>query len=518
MSFARALFTVSGLTVLSRVGGFVRDTLTATFVGAGPIADAFFVAQRLPNLFRSLFAEGAFSSAFVPLYTAEHEHHGQEAAQIFAGHALALLLAVLLPFSAIIMLAMPWFIDLLAPGFRDNPLKYKMAIEFSTITFPYLALISVTALQSGVLNAQGRFGPGAAAPIALNVVLIFALFVAHFMHWHMGYTLSWALTLSGVVQMVWLMISCHRAGIKIPLSWPHLTKASKSLFLRIGPGALGAGASQINLLVSTNLASILPTGIVSCLFYADRLNQLPLGIVGIAVATTLLPQLTRDVASGNNTKVRHFTSRSIEFCLTLGIPATIGLAIGAEPIVQVLFEHGKFNHENTLITSQALQAYALGIPAFLLVKVFAASFFARHDTKTPVIIAFIAMFTNVLFSIGMIGPLHHIGIALANTLAVWLNAALLLWSLKKKQGVIGDSKLQKTLPLLILPSLGMGSMTYLLVFLTKGWFITGGLSQEILALSIIIGFSSVLYGLLLHITGAIRLHDILTILKRQPID
>ncbi len=274
MSFGRALATVSGLTLLSRIGGFIRDSLTAVFLGAGMEADAFFVAQRLPNLFRSLFAEGAFSAAFVPLYTIEHERHGEEAAQRFAGQALMALLAFLLPFSILVMFWMPKLMLILAPGFEHDPQKFDLAVRFSTITFPYLALISVTALQTGVLNARGRFGPGAAAPIALNLVLIAGMLLAQFFGWDVALTLAWAVTVSGAVQCVWLAISCARARLAIPLLKPHFGEAVRKLFHRIGPGAVGAGAAQINLLVSTILASTLPTGAVSYLFYADRLNQL----------------------------------------------------------------------------------------------------------------------------------------------------------------------------------------------------------------------------------------------------
>ena len=514
MSFARSLFTVSSLTILSRVGGFIRDTLTATFIGAGPVADAFFVAQRLPNLFRTLFAEGAFSAAFVPLYTTEQEKHGTPVAQKFAGEALALLLAVLIPFSAAVMAGMPWFMRILAPGFDSDPVKYQMAIDFCTITFPYLALISVTALQSGVLNAHGRFGPGAAAPICLNIVLIIALFTAHFTGWHMGYTLSWGLTLSGVVQAAWLYLSCRSAGVTIPLVWPHFGGASSLLFRRIGPGAVGAGAAQINLLVSTILASTLPTGAVSCLFYADRLNQLPLGIVGIAVATTLLPTLSRYVASGDHDKARHFSSRSIEFSLMLGFPATIGLTVAAVPIIQVLFEHGRFSHDNTIATASALAAYAMGIPAFLLVKVFAAGFFARHDTKTPVKIASVAMICNIIFSLMLLQPLQHIGIALANTLALYINATLLFISLRR-QGTIGDATLRYRLPRLSLATVGMGLVTWGLVELTLPWYAGHHFGLQCLGLVVIIGLSTLIYAVLLQMLGAMRLQEVLAILKRK---
>ena len=514
MNFARSLFTVSSLTIVSRLAGFVRDTLTAMFLGAGPVADAFFVAQRLPNLFRSLFAEGAFSAAFVPLYTTEKERNGPEAAQHFAGQALMFLLAALLPFSALVMVCMPWVMRILAPGFEDNPQKFQLAVDFSTITFPYLTLISVTALQSGVLNARGKFGPGAAAPICLNLVLIAALFLAHYLNWHIGYTLAWALTLSGVVQMLWLFISCTRAKATIPLVRPHLGAASRQLFRRIGPGAIGAGAAQINLLVSTSLASHLPTGAVSYLFYADRLNQLPLGIVGIAVATTLLPLLARQVAAGKEDNVRHYTSRAIEFCLLLGLPATVGLSVAARPIIQTLFEHGAFTHSDTIATSQALAAYALGIPAFLLVKVFASSFFARHDTSTPVKVAVVAMIVNVLFSLALLGPLQHISIALANSLAVWTNALLLFLQLKRRRGTIGDGRLMQRAPKLIVCAVIMGILTWFLTSLCDLWLMMG-LGHKIASLSIIIGLSSIGYGALVHILGIVRLQEIRQMLRQK---
>ncbi len=515
MSFARSLFTVSGLTMVSRLAGFVRDTLTAMFLGAGPVADAFFVAQRLPNLFRSLFAEGAFAAAFVPLYTTEHERNGQEAAQYFAGQALMMLLAFLLPFSVLVMLLMPQVMLILAPGFENAPEKYKLAVDFSTITFPYLALISVTALQTGVLNAQGRFGPGAAAPIAFNLVLIIGLYASRIFHLDVGYTLAWSVTISGVVQMLWLMVSCYRARVSIPIVRPHFGEATRRLFRRIGPGAVGAGAAQINLLISTILASTLPTGAVSYLFYADRLNQLPLGIVGIAVATTLLPLLTRHIEAGRDGHARHYMGRAIEFCLMLGLPATIGLALTAQPIIQALFEHGKFTHTDTIATAETLAAYSLGIPAFLMVKTFAAGFFARHDTATPVKVAFVAMAVNVIASVLLLGLLKHTGIALANSLAVWTNAILLFIMLRRKVGVIGDDKLKRRIPRLLISAFGMSTATWFLTALSGSWFQDHNLAREGLALAGIITISCLFYVLLLQATGAIKLQEVMALVRRK---
>jgi putative peptidoglycan lipid II flippase len=366
-------------------------------------------------------------------------------------------------------------------------------------------------LQTGVLNARGRFGPGAAAPIAFNIVLIVGLFTARALHWDVGYTLAWSVTISGVVQCAWLAISCFRARASIPLLKPHLSEASKKLFHRIGPGAVGAGAAQINLLISTILASTLPTGAVSYLFYADRLNQLPLGIVGIAVATTLLPLLSRHIEAGAEDKVRHYNSRAIEFCLLLGLPATIGLSLTALPIIQTLFQHGAFTHDDTVATTQALCAYALGIPGFLLVKVFAAGFFARHDTKTPVKIAVVAMAVNVCFSVLLLGPLQHIGIALANSIAVSVNAALLYRQLRRKHVPIGDEKLPLRIKKIIFCAAIMAVVTGGLTLF--GWDAINftGIAQEIICLSVLIILSALSYAAALHVTKTMRWRDVVRI-------
>jgi len=513
MSFARALATVSGFTLLSRIAGFARDTLTAMFLGAGVTADAFFVAQRLPNLFRSLFAEGAFSSAFVPLYASEKENHGDAAAQRFASEALGLLIAALTPFTILMMLGMPFVIRLIAPGFHDEPVKFDLAVRYASITFPYLLLVSVTALQSGVLNAQGRFAPGAAAPIMLNIVMIAGLLFANIFDWPIALALSWGMVASGVAQAGWLALSCRRAGVTIPLLWPRLSEATRQLFRNIGPGAIGAGATQINLLLSTMLASLLPTGAVSYLYYADRLNQLPLGIVGMAVATTLLPILSRHETKGDGGAVLHTLSRAIEFSLVLGLPAALGLGIAARPIIALLFQHGVFTATDTALTAAALSTYSLCIPAFLLAKVLAARFFSRQDTKTPVRVALICMAANILFSLLLMKPLGHVGMALATSLATWLNVALLY---RKARGEpLADAKLKKRLPRLALSAAGMAATTWwacrAFAFLTE----TGDLLHKTLGVAAIIGLSCLVYGVLLHASGAMRLSEAASLIKTQ---
>ncbi len=515
MSFVHSLATVSGLTIVSRIAGFVRDALTAIYLGAGYQSDAFFVAQRLPNLFRSLFAEGAFSAAFVPLYTAEKEKNGDEIARRFAGEALGLLIALLTPFTFLLIIGMPWVIRVMAPGFYDEPEKFELAVRLSRITFPFLLLVSITALQTGVLNARGIFGPGAAAPILLNIVLILALLIADLMGFETGLTLAWAMLFAGALQATWLAASCYRARAAIPLLRPKLTTQTKRLFRKIGPGAVGAGAAQINLLLTTILASTLPTGAISFLYYADRLNQLPLGIIGIAVATTLLPLLSQHEATGNDKLIRHYVNRAIEFSLLFGLPAAIGLGLVAQPIIQTLFEHGAFTHQDTIETAKALTAYSLGVPAFLLVKVFAARLFARHDTRTPVKIALFSMLVNVTGALLLLGPMQHIGMALALSIATWTNAILLYITLRKQDQDLLDDKLKRRLPRLILSAFVMGGVTYLLAALTQTWFTDGALLLKISGLACIIGISSLVYFVLLHVTGAFRLKDMMKYAKKD---
>lgn len=515
MSFARALFAVSGLTILSRLAGFVRDTVTAGILGAGPVADAFFVAQRLPNLFRSLFAEGAFNASFVPLYAREKHQNGEAAAQSFAGEALAMMVLILIPFSMLMIFSMPLVMHILAPGFADEPEKFALAVAFSQITFPYLLLISVTALQGSVLNAHYKYAPAAAAPILYNLTLVAMLFATLWLHLDVGYALAWAVTLAGIIQYLWLLWHCHRHGLPIPLVRPRLTPRVRQLFKQIGPGALGAGAAQINIVVSTILASTLPTGAVSWLFYADRLNQLPLGVIGIAVATTLLPVLAQHAQAGDEDKIRHYFSRAVVVVVAIGLPATIGLMTAATPIIQTLFEHGKFSATETAATAEALIAYAVGIPAFLLVKVFSASYFARHDTRTPVKIAIVALVTNMVGAALLIRPFGHVGIALASGIATWVNAGLLLWLLRRQGRSLLDATARRQIPRLLLCGGLMIGLVYGLDYLLAGFFTTRNLWLELPGLALLLAGALLGYGLLVHLTGAWRWQELRNLLRKE---
>jgi putative peptidoglycan lipid II flippase len=458
MALLRSVATVGGYTLLSRVLGFVRDVLTAAVLGAGPVADAFFIALRLPNLFRSLFAEGAFSAAFVPLFAGRVAKEGRQAARLFAEDALAVLLTALLLFVALGEAAMPFLIDLIAPGFADDPAKYALTIELTRITFPYLLFISLVALLGGILNSVERFAAVAATPALLNLFLIGALLGARYAGWLPGQALAWAVTLAGFAQFLWLMAVCRAAGLTLRLPFPRLTPAVRRLVALMGPGVFGAGVTQINLLVSTAVASLLPGGAVSYLYYADRLNQLPLGVVGIAVGTAILPSLARQVRMGEDAAARQTQNRGVELALLLTLPAAAALAVLAEPILAVLFERGAFGPADTSATAAALAAFAAGLPAFVLVKVLAPGFFARHDTATPVKIAAAAMVVNAVLTVALMFPLAHVGNALATSVAGWTNALLLLEMLRRRGHFAFDAEARRRLPRIAAASLGMAAV------------------------------------------------------------
>jgi putative peptidoglycan lipid II flippase len=458
MALLRSVATIGSYTLVSRVFGFVRDILTAAILGAGPVADAFFVAQRLPNLFRSLFAEGAFSAAFVPLAASAMAEGGKAAVRDFAEEAFAVLFAALLIFCVLGEIFMPAVMHVIAPGFTDEPGKFDLVVALTRITFPYLLFISLVALQGGLLNSLDRFAAAAATPVFLNIFLIAGLWaMAHF-GWDDGRVLAWALTAAGVAQFIWLAGSCAQAGVLIRPRLPRLTPKIRRTLGIMGPAVIGAGVTQLNLMISTALASLLPEGSVSYLYYADRLNQLPLGVVGIAVATAILPPLSRQVHGGDLAGAIHTQNRGLELSVLLTLPAAIGLVILARPILAVLFERGAFGNEAASATAAALAAYAAGLPAFVLVKVLAPAFFARQDTKTPVKIAIAAMAINLGVTLLLMRPLAHVGVAIALSVAGWAQALTLLCLLARRGHFRLDRRARANLPRIAAASLGMAGV------------------------------------------------------------
>ena len=514
MNFARAIATVGGFTMLSRVAGFVRDVLTAAILGAGPAADAFVIALRLPNLFRSLSAEGAFTVSFVPMFAAEHRIGGREQARRFAQHALAVMITVLLPFTVIIMAAMPWLMPVLAPGFVDSPEQFARAVELSRITFPYLLLISIVALLGGVLNSRGHFGPFAAAPIVFNLSLITALLLSASFGFDTATAMAYGITVSGMLQLIWLAESCRRAGLSLRLSRPRLSPEVKRLFKLMAPGALGAGVAQINLLIGMVMATLLPTGAVSYLYYADRLNQLPLGVIGIAIGSALLPVMSAHVAAGDRLAVKRDMSRALEFALLFALPAALALAAAAEPIIRTLFERNRFGPDDSAATAQALAAYAIGIPAYVVARVFAATYFARQDTKTPVKVAIAATTANAAVAIVLIQFIGHVGIALAAAISSWVQVGLLAKGLRRRGLLELDDRIKRRGPRILLAAAGMAAVVLAGTTVLQGWFAGPGTGRWA-ALFLLIAAGGTSYAGLLLGTGAADFRELAGLLRRR---
>ena len=338
MKLVKAMATVGGLTFASRIAGFLRDVLTAAFLGAGPISDAFFVALKLPNLFRRVTAEGAFSVSFVPIYSKTIEEDGEGAGDRFASNSFSIMVIALSLFTVLFMMAVPWVIELIAPGFKNDPERFPLSIELSRITFPYLLLVSLVALFGGVLNAHNRFAPFAAAPVIFNLVIVAALLFATPHLPTAGHAMAWGISISGVIQLAFMWFYVRRHKIHIRFKIPEFTPRIKRLFKLMGPGVLGAGVMHINLFADMIIASLLQPGAISYLYYADRLNQLPLGVVGIAIGTALLPMLSRSLASGQQEESNDLFNRSLEYCFLLALPAAAALAIVPHRLITGLFE------------------------------------------------------------------------------------------------------------------------------------------------------------------------------------
>ena len=455
MPLFRAIATVGGFTLLSRLTGFVRDVLIAALLGAGPVADCFFVAFKLPNFFRRLTGEGAFSVAFVPLFAGLAETDGREAARRFADEVFAVILAALAAFTLAVELTLPWLMLGLAPGFADAPEKFALAVELTRITFPYLPLISLVALLGGMLNSFDRFAAMASAPILLNLILVGAMAGFAGMLPTDGHLLAWGVALAGAAQLLWLLDACRRAGLTPRLRWPRWTPRVAEMFRIMLPAAFGAGVVQLNLVIDVILASLLPTGAVSFLYYADRVNQLPLGVVGAAIGTALLPALSRQIRAGHHAEALATQNRALEIGLLLTVPAAAGIAVLAHPIVALLFERGAFSADDTARTAAALIAFSFGLPAFVLVKVFQPGFFARRDTRTPVRLSIYAVGLNLVLNLILMQFLAHVGLALATTIASWVNVGLLAWTLQRRDFFALDARMRRRGPRIILAALLM---------------------------------------------------------------
>jgi len=518
MSLVRNSMVIGGLTLVSRVLALLRDSLQATFVGAGFASDAFLVAFRLPNMFRAFFAEGAFASAFIPMFNRKvAEGGGNYAGFAFAEQALSVLFPILLLFTILLIIAAGPVTYALSGGFHDpTPTQFAFAISLSRITLPYLALISLVSLLGGILNSLDRFWVNAAAPILLNIAMIVGLWFFHGDDpYQTARVQAISVTAGGALQLGWLALASHRAGVKLWLRRPRLDDDVKNLMKLILPAAAGAGAVQINLLISTALAGrLLDPGSISYIYYADRLNQLPLGLIGIGLGTILLPTISRLLNSGKADEAMDIQNRGIELALFLALPATVAFMVAAEPIVRGLFQHGAFTAEDTVRCSWALSAFSLGLPSYVLVKVLTPGFYAREDTKTPVRYATMSIGVNLIGNLVLIPLIGHVGPPLATALASCINVWLLYHELRRRKHFVADGRLRRCLPRLVLAAALMGIALFGLDHLLDP-FTSGPMLVRLIALAGLVSGGIAIYGVACFLTGAYQLADLKALIQRR---
>jgi putative peptidoglycan lipid II flippase len=525
MKLYRSFATVGGLTLLSRVFGFMRDILIAATLGSGWVADAFVVAFRFPNLFRRLFGEGAFNSAFIPIFARKLEGSGPEAARQFAENAISGLFFILLALTIVFELAMPVLMYALAPGFDDIPQKYDLSVLLTRITMPYLLCMSLVALMSGVLNSVGRFAESASVSIVLNGVMMVAtvisLWVGYNAEPQAGITQAWAVFVAGFLQLALLIWGMRRAGISLAIRRPRLTDDIRNLIDLGVPGVISGGVTQLNIAIGTIIASLEP-GAVSHLYYADRLYELPLAIVGIAIGIVLLPEVARQLRAGNTAGVMYSQNRSLEFALLLTIPAALALASIPTDIVHVLFERGAFGPKDTHVIASVLAMYALGLPAFVMIKVFSPAYYAREDTKTPMRYAVISLTANTVGSIALfflfrhIGLIPQLGIAVATALGGWLNASLLWATLNRRGDFVTDARIARNIPLILLATALMvaallGCSHWLSPYYSQG----NGFLIKALILAVEIGAGLGVYAIAIQASGVMTLGQLRRLTREQ---
>ncbi len=465
MNLIKSTGTFSFFTIVSRILGYLRDILIAIFLGAGPLADAFFVAFRIPNTFRRLFSEGTFNAAFVPSYTSELSN-GKDFSEKFTTNVFNLLILVLFFLVLIIEIFMPYFVFLIAPGFSGSKEKMDLAIDLTRITFPFLFFISLSSFFSAIMNSHNRFAVAAAAPIILNFFLISVLFYGNFLGDKLVYYLSYAVTAAGIAQFIYLYFYVKKFYIpKLNFKFT-IDEKIKSFFSKLLPSIFSSGVAQVNILVGTIIASF-QAGAVSYLYYADRIYQLNLAIAGIAIGTVILPELSRHVNSNENEKIKLLQNKALEFSLFLSLPASIALLVASEEIISALFGYGTFDELSVKNSSKALFYFAFGLPAFSLIKVFSSFYFARQNTKLPFYISLTSVFLNILISITFFNKIGFIIIPIATSISSWFNCILLFIFLKKDNFFNFDLRFFAKFLKILFSSAIMSVIVYYLLFYFK---------------------------------------------------
>lgn len=453
---------VGSLTFLSRILGYFRDLLIARVIGAGLISDCFFVAFKLPNLFRRILGEGAMNAAFIPVVSGVRTKSGKKSADAFFSNIFSFLLVALLAFVLILEIFMPLIITLIAPGFSDNPEKFNHSINLTRLTFPFVLFICLTSLMGAYLNTLGKFASMAVTPIILNLSLIFTLLI-YFKSENLfliSSTLSFVVSIAGIIQVIWMYYNIRRNKSKLSINFSFLKtfKSDKEItkfFKLLLPAILGNGAYQINLLIDMILASTLPDGSISFLYYADRVNQLPLGVLGIAIGTALLPVLSSQVKKNQKKEAEKSISKAIKFGILFSIPAFFGLLIFSENIISFLFFRGAFEYKDVQATSSALIALCCGLPAFIMIKILVIPFFANEDTKTPIKISLFCMSINLILNLILIREFLHVGLAISTSVSAWINFILLFYILNKNLNYSFDISIFKVFLKVSLASLTM---------------------------------------------------------------
>ncbi|MEN0087821.1 MAG: murein biosynthesis integral membrane protein MurJ [Pseudomonadota bacterium] len=516
MSLYGKFASVGGATLASRVLGFVREALMAAALGAGPVADAFFAAFRLPNFFRRFLAEGAFNSAFVPMFGERLERGGVAAAQSFASTILAVLVAVLAALTILAEIFMGTIVrSVIAPAFVEDPAKLELTILLARIMFPYIAFASLMAMIAGILNTFRRYFLAALAPLFLNVCLVTVLgwaILSGAADQSIGIWLSLGVLIGGLAQFGLVYWALRREGFSLHLQRPRMTPEVKAFLLLAAPTAAANGIVQINLLVGQAIASA-QAGAISLLQYADRLYQLPLGVIGIAIGVVLLPELTRALAAGRDEEGAELMDRSVEFALLLILPSAVGLFLLADPITALLYERGAFARETTLAVAAAIEWFAIGLPAFMGIKIFTPAFFARQDTRTPMWLAGVNAVLNIILSLALFPIYGHVGIAMATAISAWVNAVALVIILARRGLYSPSAFAVRRIAFIIWGSLLLAGMCVAAQYGGGDLMLNAGLLTRLVSIALVIGVAAVSYFAFLHITGAFPL----SALRRQMV-
>ncbi|NCP62476.1 MAG: murein biosynthesis integral membrane protein MurJ [Alphaproteobacteria bacterium] len=513
MHLIRSVATISLFTMGSRVFGFFRSMLMAILVGAGAMSDALVIAIKIPSVMRRIFAEGAFNSAFVPIFAGMLAKEGPEKARNYAEQIFSLLIIVLSIFVVLSEIFMPFVIKILLPGFSKTPERLQYTIDFARITFPFLLFISICALFSGVLNSLERFAYAASSPMFGNISIIATVFAVKSFTANNGEAFSIGIAVCGVVQALWVMIPAWKHGYAMKIKRPKMTKDVKKFFKLLLPVVIGGGVVQINMFLDIIVGSFLSEGGISYLEYADRLNQLPLSTVGVAMGTALLPMLSKQVRVKDYTTAYKTQNLALEYALALAVPSALGLFVLAEPIAQVVYLHGKLLPKDVLQISYTLMAFSTGLPAYIMIKIFTNIFFARENTKTPVKIAVAAMLLNLALNLILIRFYQHVGLAAATAIAAWANAFLLYVFMQRGKMMPISERFVMFLPKLAFASLVCFGTIYSLRNLL--WEqAQGARFNEIIALTAMVGAGVISYASACYILGIIKKSDF-NILKRK---